>query len=202
MPEPLTPDEVNARHAESTPSGSSYHAGDPEMGDLPHRVRPDADGRYTVDVHVTPDGHARIGNRLYTPEEFADILRRNADYDGRPVRLIGCDASSNDFAHRLSRELDTEVMAPTKPAWTDSHGLTYPQVDFHDGPALLFQQVPEETPGKNRLHLDLAPVGRDQRAEVERLVMLGAKVLDDPADDPWIVLADPEGNEFCVLPPR
>ncbi|MGW3967354.1 hypothetical protein ACWED2_46590, partial [Amycolatopsis sp. NPDC005003] len=123
--DPLTPDEVNARHAESTPSGSSYHAGDPAMGDLPHRVHPDPDGRYTVDVHVTPDGHARIGNRLYTPEEFADILRRNGDYDGRPVRLIGCDAGSNDFAHRLSRELDTEVLAPTRPAWTDSHGRVF-----------------------------------------------------------------------------
>jgi predicted enzyme related to lactoylglutathione lyase len=86
--------------------------------------------------------------------------------------------------------------------WTDSHGLTYRQVEFGDGPALLFQPVPEEKTVKNRLHLDLAPVGRDQRAEVERLVMLGAKVLDDPADDPWVVLADPEGNEFCVLPPR
>jgi hypothetical protein len=131
--EPLTPDEVNARHAESTPSGSSYHAGDPEMGDLPHRVRPDPDGRYTVDVHVTPDGHARIGDRLYTPEEFADVLRRNGDYDGRPIRLIGCDASSNDFAHRLSRELDTEVMAPTKPAWTDSHGRVFSS-DYEIGP--------------------------------------------------------------------
>ncbi|WP_169523996.1 hypothetical protein [Amycolatopsis balhimycina] len=130
---PLTPDEVNARHAESTPSGTSYHAGDPEMGDLPHRVRPDADGRYTVDVHVTPDGHARIGDRLYTPEEFADVLRRNADYDGRPIRLIGCDAGSNDFAHRLSRELDTEVMAPTKPAWTDSHGRVFSS-DYEIGP--------------------------------------------------------------------
>ncbi|WP_233225625.1 hypothetical protein [Amycolatopsis sp. CA-126428] len=130
---PLTPDEVNARHAESTPSGSSYHAGDPEMGDLPHRVHPDPDGRYTVDVHVTPDGHARIGDRLYTPEEFADILRRNADYDGRPVRLIGCDASSNDFAHRLSRELDTEVLAPTRPAWTDSHGRVFSS-DYEIGP--------------------------------------------------------------------
>ncbi|WP_284749080.1 DNA/RNA non-specific endonuclease [Amycolatopsis sp. RTGN1] len=131
--EPLTPDEVNARHSESTPSGSSYHAGDPDMGDLPHRVQPDPDGRYTVDVHVTPDGHARIGDRLYTPEEFADVLRRNADYDGRPVRLIGCDASSNDFAHRLSRELDTEVMAPTKPAWTDSHGRVFSS-DYEIGP--------------------------------------------------------------------
>lgn len=131
--EPLTPDEVNARHAESTPSGSSYHAGDPDMGDLPHRVQPDPDGRYTVDVHVTPDGHARIGDRLYTPEEFADILRRNGDYDGRPIRLIGCDAGSNDFAHRLSRELHTEVMAPTKPAWTDSHGRVFSS-DYEIGP--------------------------------------------------------------------
>jgi predicted enzyme related to lactoylglutathione lyase len=89
-----------------------------------------------------------------------------------------------------------------KRTWTDSHGTTYTQVDVEEGPALLFQPVPEEKTVKNRLHLDLAPVGRDQRAEVERLVMLGAKVLDDPADDPWIVLADPEGNEFCVLPPR
>lgn len=86
--------------------------------------------------------------------------------------------------------------------WTDSHGLTYTQVDFTDGPALLFQPVPEEKTGKNRLHLDLAPPEGDQRAEVERLVMLGAKVLDDPPDDPWIVLADPEDNEFCVLPAR
>ncbi|MGW5721803.1 hypothetical protein ACWEVP_36910 [Amycolatopsis sp. NPDC003865] len=131
--EPLTPDEVNARHSESTPSGSSYHAGDPDMGDLPHRVHPDPDGRYTVDVHVTPDGHARIGDRLYTPEEFADVLRRNGDYDGRPIRLIGCDASSNDFAHRLSRELDTEVLAPTRPAWTDSNGRVFSS-DYEIGP--------------------------------------------------------------------
>ncbi len=130
---PLAPDEVNARHAESTPSGSSYHAGDPDLGDLPHRVQPDPGGRYTVDVHVTPDGHARIGDRLYTPEEFVDILRRNGDYDGRPIRLIGCDAGSNDFAHRLSRELDTEVMAPTKPAWTDSHGRVFSS-DYEIGP--------------------------------------------------------------------
>jgi predicted enzyme related to lactoylglutathione lyase len=86
--------------------------------------------------------------------------------------------------------------------WTDSHGVTYHQLELDDGPALLFQPVPEEKAGKNRLHLDLAPADGDQRAEVERLVVLGAKVLDDPPDDPWIVLADPEGNEFCVLPPR
>ncbi|RBM22914.1 hypothetical protein DI005_04555 [Prauserella sp. PE36] len=132
-PEKLGPDEVNQRHAESTPAGTSFHRNDPEMGDLPHRVQPDPDGRYTADVHVTPDGHARIGNQLYTPEEFADILRRNGDYDGRPIRLIGCDAGSNDFAQRLSRELDTEVLAPNKPAWTDSDGRVFSS-DYEVGP--------------------------------------------------------------------
>ena len=75
--DPLPPDQVNGQHADQTPAGTSYHRGDPEMGDLPHRVQPDPDGRYTVDVHVTPEGNARIGGRDYTPEEFADILRRN-----------------------------------------------------------------------------------------------------------------------------
>jgi hypothetical protein len=124
---------VNARHADSTPSGTSYHRGDPDMGDLPHRVQPDPDGRYTVDVHVTPDGRARIGDHTYSPEEFADILRRNGDYDGRPIRLIGCDAGSNDFATRLSRELDTPVLAPNKPAWTDSNGRVFSS-DYEIGP--------------------------------------------------------------------
>ena len=132
-PERPTPDQINQRHADSTSSGTSYHRGDPEMGDLPHRVKPDPDGRYTVDVHVTPDGHARIGGRDYPPEEFADLLRRNGAYDGRPIRLIGCDAGSNDFANRLSRSLDTEVMAPDKPAWTDSNGRVFSS-DYEIGP--------------------------------------------------------------------
>ena len=55
---------------------------------------------------------------------------------------------------------------------------------------------------KNRVHLDLrAPAGTDQRAEGDRLVALGASLLDEAPDHPWIVLADPEGNEFCLLPP-
>jgi hypothetical protein len=52
---------------------------------------------------------------------------------------------------------------------------------------------------KNRLHIDLQPV--DQQAEVERLEALGAsRVFVGQGDDvTWVVLADPEGNEFCVL---
>lgn len=57
---------------------------------------------------------------------------------------------------------------------------------------------------KNRLHLDVAPVAhRDQMAEVKRLVSLGAKHIDiGQRDVPWVVLADPDDNEFCVLTPR
>ena len=58
--------------------------------------------------------------------------------------------------------------------------------------------------GKNRLHLDIAPpADGDQEAEVERLISLGAKRIDiGQGDVPWEVMADPDGNEFCVLTPR
>jgi Glyoxalase-like domain len=57
---------------------------------------------------------------------------------------------------------------------------------------------------KNRLHLDIAPpAGADQQAEVERLVSLGAMRIDiGQGDVDWVVMADPDGNEFCVLTPR
>lgn len=58
--------------------------------------------------------------------------------------------------------------------------------------------------GKNRLHLDIAPpVHVDQQAEVDRLVSLGATRIDvGQGDVSWVVMADPDGNEFCVLTPR
>jgi len=58
--------------------------------------------------------------------------------------------------------------------------------------------------GKNRLHLDIAPPEYvDQRAEVDRLVSLGAIRIDiGQGDVDWVVMADPDGNEFCVLSPR
>jgi hypothetical protein len=68
-------------------------------------------------------------------------------------------------------------------------------------PVLIFIPVPEGKTVKNRVHLDLAP--DDQQAEVERLEGLGAKRIDiGQGDVSWIVMSDPEGNEFCVLTPR
>jgi hypothetical protein len=79
--------------------------------------------------------------------------------------------------------------------------LEPPAGSAEDGvaPDLLFLRVPDPTPGKNRLHLDLRP--EDQESEVERLVALGARraSVGQPSDASWVVLTDPEGNEFCVL---
>jgi hypothetical protein len=69
-------------------------------------------------------------------------------------------------------------------------------------PGLLFVPVGEDKSGKNRLHLDFRP--EDQASEVERLLSLGATRADVGQDGSvtWVVLADPEGNEFCVLSGR
>jgi len=66
-------------------------------------------------------------------------------------------------------------------------------------PDVLFGRVPEDKAVKNRLHLDLRP--DDQTAEVARLEALGARRISVGQDDDvsWVVLADPDGNEFCVL---
>jgi Glyoxalase-like domain len=67
-------------------------------------------------------------------------------------------------------------------------------------PTLVFVKVPEGKTVKNRLHLDIRPVGSPHEAEVERLLGLGARRADvGQGEVPWVVLADPEGNEFCVL---
>jgi hypothetical protein len=72
------------------------------------------------------------------------------------------------------------------------------------GPAgrwLLFLRVPEPKQVKNRMHMCLRPVDRTRDEEISRLLGLGATIVNDlrDGDTGWAVLADPEGNEFCVL---
>ena len=71
-------------------------------------------------------------------------------------------------------------------------------------PDILFIKVPDDKVVKNRLHLDLRP--QDQATEVSRLESLGAKKIEIGQSDydgtTWVVMADPEGNEFCVLRER
>ncbi len=74
----------------------------------------------------------------------------------------------------------------------------------YDVPALVFVPVDDPKTTKNRVHLDLASDSPDHQADlVARLVAAGAAHVDvGQSDVPWVVLADPEGNEFCVLEPR
>ncbi|MGH3463951.1 MAG: VOC family protein [Kribbellaceae bacterium] len=85
----------------------------------------------------------------------------------------------------------------------DEIALEPPEGSPEDGvvPDILFLRVPDDKKVKNRLHLDLRP--DDQEAEVARIEALGGKrVYVGQSDDvSWVVLADPEGNEFCVLRP-
>jgi predicted enzyme related to lactoylglutathione lyase len=69
-----------------------------------------------------------------------------------------------------------------------------------EGPGLAFQKVDDPTPGKNRLHIDFAAT--DVEAEVKRLVELGASETGRGSfgEFEWVVLADPDGNAFCVAP--
>jgi catechol 2,3-dioxygenase-like lactoylglutathione lyase family enzyme len=104
-------------------------------------------------------------------------------------------ARSADFwaaALGWRRTYDTETeVALEPPAGSPEDGIV---------PDLLFLKVPEGKAGKNRLHLDLRP--KDQAAEVARLEALGARRADvGQRDVSWVVLADPDGNEFCVLRP-
>ena len=87
----------------------------------------------------------------------------------------------------------------TEPATDDDGDVLVPlDAASPDGPFLLFGVDPGEKHGKNRIHLDLRPDDRD--AEVRRLEALGATHVDiGQGTQTWIVLADPEGNEFCVL---
>lgn len=84
----------------------------------------------------------------------------------------------------------------------DPEVLVAPEFPPHrEGPTMLFIPVPEPRSAKNRMHVDLQPTDRTRDEEVERLVALGATLVEDHRSDDglgWVWLADPEGNDFCV----
>jgi predicted enzyme related to lactoylglutathione lyase len=122
-----------------------------------------------------------------------------------PTRLVHLAFDANDvsslsrfWAAALGWEVadEEEDEATVAPA-----GFGYP------GPGavpIVFVPVPERKEVKSRVHLDLATSSAEHQAElVGRLTGLGGKRIDiGQADVPWVVMADPEGNEFCVLEPR
>jgi len=116
------------------------------------------------------------------------------------ARLVSLCLDANDplrlarfWAHALHWEIDDE---------TDDEVALVPTDGTRFG--ILFEAVPEEKTGKNRIHLDLTTTSLDdQMKTVEQLVELGAHHIDigQGPDDDHVVLADPEGNEFCVIEP-
>jgi hypothetical protein len=137
-----------------------------------------------ADPHTQADFWAAALN--YTAEDNGSLIER----------LLSLGA--------LPREATVEYHG--RPAFRDLIAVRHPDDPYDPetgtglGRRLLFQRVPEPKTAKNRLHLDLHP-GEGRRAdEVARLRALGARVLDEVKEPSgsWVVMADPEGNEFCV----
>ncbi|MFE2345824.1 VOC family protein [Kitasatospora cineracea] len=117
-----------------------------------------------------------------------------------PERLAAFWCAALDF-QVIDRGGDKVEIASWVPTAEDVRARQMP-------PTLLFVRVPEGRGGKNRLHLDISPIDAATDQEVARLLTLGATPADvgQGPDRSWVVMADPEGNEFCVLrtlaPPR
>lgn len=114
------------------------------------------------------------------------------------VRMYHVTVDSHDISGQArfwAEALDWKVL------YEDEHEVVIGADEF-TLPGMCFLRVPESKTVKNRLHLDLTPDDRD--AEVERILALGARRVDVGAgpEATWAVLADPEGNEFCVLRPK
>ena len=123
-----------------------------------------------------------------------------------PTRLVHLVVDANDPAAQARFWADAlgwvigDVADDEVDVWPD--GYSYPDPSALP---LVFVPVPEPKTGKNRVHLDLASTSDAHQASlVARLRDLGATPADvgQGPEVPWTVLADPEGNEFCVLEPR
>ena len=152
-------------------------------------------GRH-VDVGQTPeDGHVVLAD----PEgnEFCLIEPTNSFLAGCDrLGSITCDGSP-EVGYFWSEALGWPLV------WDQDEETAIRAPDL-TGPFITWGPPVPTRHTKNRLHLDVAPAaGGDQRAEVARLVDLGARPIDiGQGDVPWVVMADPDGNEFCVLTPR
>ncbi len=100
---------------------------------------------------------------------------------------------------------EAEDEAVVLPPGADPEPIADLQTWLRTGTGLVFVPVPEGKTVKNRLHIDLAPhSSQDRHAEIAELIERGATRVDvgQSDQDTWEVLADPEGNEFCVLSSR
>lgn len=154
-------------------------------------------GANHIDIGQSPDERHVV---LADPEgnEFC-IIEPGNNFLAACERLgaINCDGTKED-GYFWSEVLGWPLV------W-DQNEETAIRAPDGTGPLITWSGPPlMPKPGKNRLHLDIAPLAHvDQRAEVDRLVSLGATPIDiGQGDVNWLVMADPDGNEFCVLSAR
>ncbi|MFI7101579.1 VOC family protein [Streptomyces sp. NPDC050161] len=130
--------------------------------------------------------------------EFCVLEPRSLYRDTGPMAAVAVDCADP----RAMARFWGEAMDWTLHEVTDDHAVLRSAKGV--GPYLEFLRTPDAKTVKNRVHLDLRPyAGGDQAAEAARLRALGAVDIDlGQGDVPWTVMADPEGNEFCVLTPH
>jgi predicted enzyme related to lactoylglutathione lyase len=153
-------------------------------------------GATHVDIGQGPDAEHVV---LADPEgnEFCVVQPDNFTGDGGFFGSITCDGSGPEVGYFWSAALDWPLV------W-DQDDETAIRAPDGKGQYITFGPPLAAKQGKNRLHLDVAPpADGNLDAEVARLVSLGARRVDiGQGDVPWVVLADPDGNEFCILTPR
>ncbi|MFD4985866.1 VOC family protein [Streptomyces sp. NPDC058374] len=149
----------------------------------------------TTPVHwkLVIDAHDPHAQALFWSEALGYAIEDN---DALIERVLDLGAAPEEAA----------VEFQGRRAWRDLIAVRHPddpvdeQTGIGSGRRILFQRVPEPKSGKNRLHLDLHPGEGRRDAEMERLTGLGATVVREVAEPggTWVVMRDPEGNEFCV----
>jgi hypothetical protein len=114
-----------------------------------------------------------------------------------PINAISYDEADASLGHFWAEAIGWEII------W-DRRGYVGLRSPLYEPLITLGPPVAKPKAPKNRVHFDIAPQAADDwNAEVERLIELGARRIDELyGKTPWVVLADPEGNEFCVLSPR
>ena len=132
--------------------------------------------------------------------EFADRLSGSAHTGGMPVRLHHIVIDSHDLpglARFWTQALGWQVLSER-----EREIVIGPDVNAPVG--ICFMPVTGVKTVKNRLHVDLTTSAADRDREIERLLALGARRVDigQTGEESWTVLADPEGNEFCVVRPK
>ena len=146
----------------------------------------------TRPVRRLGERHKRAGSR--------DAIRRARDTDSMPVRLHHIVVDAHDLpglarfwtqalGWKILSERENEIVIGT---------------DANAPVGMCFMPVTDQKMVKNRVHLDLTSGAQDRGQEIERLVALGARRVDigQTGEESWTVLADPEGNEFCVIRPK